>query len=551
MYKFIDTIEVSEGALLPSEALKLNGEFIENLIPGYRTLHVAGREALSPELMTYETGVRDGSTLQNKRFPARSIIVTYQLRAETNEAFREAYNALGGLLNVEDAELIFNDELDKYYTGTPATIGEVEPGRNSVIGEIEFFCVDPFKYSVVEYEASPTLTDGTGFVVDYKGTYKSFPTLEAKFYEEEEADGATTKTLTGNGECGYVAFFNEEAKIIQLGDPEEGDGEGLAKSQTLVTQAFTKSTSWGSAVKNLFTINNGTTSSSSVEQKGSFKLEKPSPQMEPNSYFLVPADFGTGTGYHGPSLTRAIPKDASGVTGAENFTFTWKQKMCIGYGKNDTKQRGAFQMQLADANGHIIAGVNIFKGSDGKKAKLRFYVGDKIIEEMSIDLSYRNKYFGNNEVKNGKVVKSTVKTSSIKKEGGTFTFNIGGIKRTFKNANLAASKVTKITATITKYGSKPALTFNGLYYIKFTKNNCETWRDILNKFSANDIVVADCKEGKIYLNNSPTPEYGALGNDWEEFYLKPGVNQIGVSWSDWVKAGYEPTCKLRYREVFL
>ena len=551
MYKFIDTTEVSEGVLLPSEALMLNGEFIEHIIPGYRTLYVTGREALSPELTTLETGVRDGSTLQFKRFPGRTIIVGYQLIANSNEAFRTAYNALGGLLNVNDAELIFNDETDKYFIGTPSAIGEVEPGLNSVTGEIEFYCADPFKYSVEEFEVEPTAEDGTGFVVDYKGTYKAFPTLEAKFYEEEEADGETTKTLTGNGECGYVAFFNEDSKIIQLGDPEEEDIGEYEMSQTLVNQTFTKSSSWGTAVRNLFTLNNGVTTSTSVVQAGSFKLDKPSPSAEPNGYYLIPSSFGSGTGYHGPSITRVIPKDGAGETGAENFTFSWKQKMCIGSAKNDTKQRGAFQIHVADANGKIIAGVNIFKGSDGKKAKLRFYVNGKIIEEIKIDLSYRNKYFGKNKYKNGKATKTTVKTSTIKKEGGTFTFNIGGIKRTFKNADLANAKATKITATLTKYGSKPALEYNGLYYIKFTKNNCDTWRDIMNKFSANDIVVADCKEGKIYLNNSPAPEYGALGNDWEEFYLQPGVNQIGVTWSDWVKEGFEPACKMRYREVYL
>ena len=67
MYTFRDVSETSEGILLPSEALQINGEYIENLIPGYRTLNVKGREALSPELETFETGARDGSTLKKRR----------------------------------------------------------------------------------------------------------------------------------------------------------------------------------------------------------------------------------------------------------------------------------------------------------------------------------------------------------------------------------------------------------------------------------------------------------------------------------------------------
>ncbi|MBS7176809.1 MAG: phage tail family protein, partial [Clostridiales bacterium] len=202
MYHFIDVTEVSEGNLLPSEALKLNSEYIENLIPGYRTLAVSGREALSPELSTYESGVRDGSSLLNRRYPARTIVVKYQLMSETSEAFREAYNQLGKILNVENAEMIFNDEPDKFYIGTPSLIDEVDPGTNAVVGEIEFLCLDPFKYSVVEYEAEPSL-DESSVLIDYNGTYKSFPVLEADFFSEKDVadDGETAGTLTGSGDC--------------------------------------------------------------------------------------------------------------------------------------------------------------------------------------------------------------------------------------------------------------------------------------------------------------------------------------------------------------
>jgi hypothetical protein len=95
------------------------------------------------------------------------------------------------------------------------------------------------------------------------------------------------------------------------------------------------------------------------------------------------------------------------------------------------------------------------------------------------------------------------------------------------------------------------LSYNGLYWVKFAKNNCETYKDVPNKFSANDVLVADCKNGEILLNGIPSPALGALGNDWEGFCLEPGLNQIGISYSTWVSAGYAPTMKVRYREVFL
>ena len=62
MYNFVDTNGYAEGTSLPSEALKINGAYLEHTVTGYRTLYVKGREMLAPDIETYETGVRDGST---------------------------------------------------------------------------------------------------------------------------------------------------------------------------------------------------------------------------------------------------------------------------------------------------------------------------------------------------------------------------------------------------------------------------------------------------------------------------------------------------------
>lgn len=761
-YNFIDVNEVSDGYMLPSEALQINGDYIEFLIDGYRTLNVTGREALSPELTHFETGVRDGSVLQSKRYPARTIIVKYQLVADTPEEFREAYNKLGGILNVENAELIFNDEQDKYFIGTPSLVGSVEPGTNAVVGEIEFFCADPFKYSVVEYEATPYSDEGS-ILIDYNGTYKAYPTLEAEFIEDE----------AGGGDCGYVAFFNESEKIIQLGDPGETDTESYPKSQTLVNSRFTSETAWGTAAQTKWAMNSGSVASqwqqsgsvdmavasyqttvapstsgtlltktskagktfvdykvtaktsgrkensvdvkvtiataivgktsggattpkagakvtlsktklyvsstastaaatksgtyylwdgavksgrvritdtasnvgksgkvtgwvnasdisisssggsigsigNGIGLKGSiqlnggdwksvtikkesavwndnsshtstltvsvknieadtemlenikFKVERTDDKEShdgildetdckdleisvytapvPNSWYLMPNTFGTGTKWHGPSITHTLPADAAGDTGAKNFTFSYRQKMAIGSGSAATQEIGVFLVQLVSGKGSnrkVVAGVGVMKNESGKNARLVFYAGGKQ-SQTEIDLSTNNKSFGNNTA-----TRTTVKTSTITKTGGKITFNVGGHKLSLTDKSIKDLSVSEITFVFQKYGTKPELSYNGLYWAKFVKNNCDTWEDIPNKFSANDVVTADCKSGEVLLNGSHTPALGALGNDWEDFYLTPGLNQIGFSYSDWVDAEYAPQFKMRYREVFL
>lgn len=689
MYNFIDVNEASESVVLPSEALKINGKYIEDQIAGYRTLSVQGREALSPDVVTYTTGVHDGSKLKSKRYPERIIVVTYQLVAKSNEAFREAYNKLGAILDVEDAELIFNDEQDKFFIGTPCIIGSVNPGSNSVIGQIEILCADPFKYSVVEYEAEADLDSGS-ILLDYDGTYKAYPKLVAEFHTEEEAsaDGESVTELTGNGDCGYVAFFNEEEKIIQIGEPDEVDGEeAYEKSQTLINSAFKTKDAWGTAAKSQWAVNSGITSSDAVKPAGSVGMgiasyavseearstsgtllkvrsDYGSPYIDyevtyktterkensvkvtfsitgalatdqsyflygyalaagfyingawkevvlkdidepwrgktahtvnltvtvnglsestteltgikfrvariisnvsgsagvlhpktckdipiskfgediPETYYLTSTDFGSGSDWHGASITRTLPADAAGVVGAKNFTLSYSQKMSIGNGSNATSQLGAFQVLLVTGSGtsrKVVAGVNVYKGSSGKNAKLRFYLNNNVMQTMDVDLSYNNPYFNSS------------KTSTITKSGDTVAFNICGIKKTFRDSAIAEVAVNEVTFTITKFGTKTPLEFNGLYWAKFVKNNCDTWKNIPNKFSTNDVVEADCRNGAIYLNGVNTPALGALGNDWEGFYLTPGLNQIGFSYSDWVTSDYAPKMKVRYREVFL
>ena len=691
MYNFIDVAEVQEGSFIPAEALKINGEFIENQIEGYRTLYVKGREALSPELDYFETGVRDGSIFKNKRYPARIITVGYQLIAADNEAFREAYNKLGSILNVNDAELIFNDELDKFYTGTPTNIDEVESGTNAVTGEIEITCLDPFKYSVIEYEAEADIVDNT-ILIDYQGTYKSYPILEADFYSENDVnEDGTAGELTGNGECGFVAFFTEDEQIVQLGDPEEPDVVNLPKSQTLISQEFKTTSAWNAYAQSLWLLNAGCVIPSDIQQSGAlaikaaswatngakdtsgtlltatskanvpvmnykvtakatnrtnnsvkinisitvaldkdsnylgrgyslqgsiyiggkwhnvtlkttseywkgktghtknitvtiagltamqtsitgikFKATRPdglgtagtlsetsckaltisqSASKTADTYYLMPSDYGTNASkWHGPTIIRTVPADTAGDVGATNFILSYMQKMCIGAASSATSQLGSFQVHCCDADGNSVVGVRIHKNKAGKKATITYYLKAAAVGSIEIDLSYNNKYFGNNST--AKNIK-TVKTSKITKSGSQVTFELGGIVKKFTKSSIAEKVVTKVCFSFDQYAAKTPLEFNGLYYAKFVKVNSEKTKDIPNKFTTNDVVEADCSKGYIYLNGNLMQSLGALGNDWETFVLTPGLNQIGTAYSSWVEDDYKPTMKVRYREVFL
>ena len=154
MYNFVDTVSKQSSTELPSEALCINGVYIENEIDGYRTLSVEGRELLESEVGNIQIGNQDGRRYRQKRDEVRTIQINYQMLSNSPEDFREKFNKLCALINNEESKLIFLDEPDKYYIGTKESIGDVDSGRLNVKGSFTFTCSDPYKYKITEKTAN-------------------------------------------------------------------------------------------------------------------------------------------------------------------------------------------------------------------------------------------------------------------------------------------------------------------------------------------------------------------------------------------------------------
>ena len=110
-------------------------------------------------------------------------------------------------------------------------------------------------------------------------------------------------------------------------------------------------------------------------------------------------------------------------------------------------------------------------------------------------------------------------------------------------------EVREVSIYFATYGTNVTpIGYNGAFAVRFASHSVESWRDIPNKFGNGDTLSADCSNGKVTLNGVEKQGLGALGNDWEEFALKPGLNQIKCVHSDWAQ---NPEIKLKYREVYI
>lgn len=578
MYGFIDTTDFREQTkILPSEAVMINGVYLENVIEGYRTLYVKGREALSPAIEVGEVGVRSGAYLKNKRFPARVLTVGYQIVADSLNAFNTAFMQLNDLLNVEEAQIMFADETDKYLTGTPSGFDEIPAGQLSVKGEYTIVCTDPFKYSITEYEVAPTLDDGATFFVDYQGTYPAYPVLQTDFYKN-----ATKGNTDGN--CGFVAFSTQNADVLQFGyvaDPDAVNAEvqelvdtqdaTWLEKKCLVNEPFDSLTGWAS--------NNGYTGSIYYLANGTPAVDFLNSGTDKAVYA---SGYGSGSQWHGCTVKRAIPNDGGNpsTTGAVDWELHGTMRFAPSKtAKTAKKQAGRMTIAVLDANGRALAGILVSKKKGTSQGEIRMIVNNKAVKTYkNVDLSYYNRYFGYVKPTNSgagarqQTANKRPCNYDITKDGSKFTFNAGGKTFSFTLEDLADVVATHVSIFISAWGDLPAVSWMGVYSCQFTSNSVkqtkttETWEqltekiEVQNTFTTNDILVCDCADGSVRLLNAYAtdeisgglhPELGALGNDWESFVLTKGSNQIGTMYSDWVEDAYKPTFTLRYRERYL
>ena len=424
---------------LAADAVKVNGIYIEDAISGFTTVNSSGREVLSKEVNS-NSYKRDGSVVDYSRYPEREITINFVIETDTNGDYRDKYTHLLGLLDDEDADIQFNDDVDKFLTGT-ITVNEPEEKYGYFcVGTYTIKCADPFKYSTSVFEAEPVEYDGASaqFLINYNGTYPSRPILQAEFVGALEGGD-----YSDDGDCGFVAFMDDEENIIQLGNPEAIDLDASKEATQIVNRTFTTlddftttgGYTWGSkSVAGSAAANQTITDTYWSKGKGqSLKYVKPT--------------YGTGTGWHGPILRYHIEN------GAQNFEIALVHRMC----SSAAGQLGSFECGAYTSNGTLLAGIVIDKTANGNNGTVRYIVNGTQRGTSSIDLSYYNTNFGyckrtavNQTQYYNKKTKKWQKTkikgaktrtvvsgytytqsnlnTSITRKGNSFTFKVGNLK---------------------------------------------------------------------------------------------------------------------------
>lgn len=148
MYQFEETQKKTQHALssLPTSAMNYDGMFFEEMIEGYRTLSVSGREMISLDIESDSRKM--GTAISSQTLPQRLLTIHYQIRNDDPEALLVDYRRMMAYLYREkDVLIYFNDEWDLQYTGRYSSSEEITGDRYTIVSSFEIYCQDPRKYT--------------------------------------------------------------------------------------------------------------------------------------------------------------------------------------------------------------------------------------------------------------------------------------------------------------------------------------------------------------------------------------------------------------------
>lgn len=555
-----------------NNAVKVDGTYIEEMIEGYTTLSSSGRESMECQFEALTVAAADGETMKYKRYPARTLTIEFLIEGGN---LNEKMERLSNILSSDESDFVFNDEPDKFFTGVAIMPNEIERGTNWVNGSFQIYCTYPFKKSTALKVVTPSTygPNSAQLVINYEGTHPARPLLQAEF-----AGALEGGDYSDDGDCGYVAFIDSNENIIQLGNPDAIDIDAYTEAVQLINREFTTVVDWqqsGGAtfddeeVAGSLTANTTITDPYWGSGSGAQSLK-----------YIVPSYDEDSSHWHGPIIwqqPRAI--------GSVDWNMSAVLRMCC----NATGQCGSFELGAYNVTSNIlkmVAGILIIKNTSGTAGTVQYIVDGKVVKTETIDLSYYNTHFGycnrtavytqqSYRVQVKKKKKKVWETRyrsvfsgyrytqsnlnvSIEKSNNAVTFKVGNLASyTYTDNDIENIVVHNISMHFGQMKDIPALHTLAVNSIRFTSNPTGYFADIPNVFTSGDVVQASCEDASVWLKHANTedgqlaPQYGALGNDWEDFMLTKGQNIINVVWSDWVNSNYKPQIKVMYNDTYL
>lgn len=509
--------ETSWNLPLCDEAVSLDSVLIENEVPGYHTINVSGRESLEYDISDEARPIGfDGMEYYGKRQGGRTLTVRFALSAPTAAEFIARFRKLKAFCRGENREIRFADEPNAHYVGTLQAIEEPDPGILNIIGEMQFYCADPYLISDVITVVPAVEKDGKLVAhVNNDGSGEVYPTYRIKHTDE-------------NGYLGIV----HASGTFEMGNIEEADGETYQGSEILFDTSGGDYSGWepytGQHPQN-----------SRIDCNGTLKVAVNHPAYESYNAFWLdnPGTEISGRDAYGGCRRIVLPADSNGDVGAQNFYLWFQQQFITGA----MGQTGHNQITLADEDNKLICAFATSKvDMAGNTAYARFYIGDG----NGGSQVYKTFFFEPGDWDSN--IYHSRGYEDMRKLGGKIQWFYGGSYFEIEVPALAAKKVKYVYVFIGQHNTgRSRVTVMNVGKISGTKLNVDKWSNLPNRYPAGSEVVVNCETDDILVNGLPRNDEMIDGS---AFYVLPaGETDIEFHTSSWCKKSPEVTIEFRKR----
>lgn len=513
------------------ESFTINGEYLEDLVDGYITLRTMGREVLAKEIETITTK-RDGATIKNTRFPARTIKIYFHLKGDSLPDLRDKLIALNKHLNIREARITFDDEPDVFYIGTPITDSDLNDALDSAYGTYSIVCYDPYKYSLTETVVDGVMSEGASVITaTNNGSAKAFPKFEVQFADDTSSSGV----IGDSADCGYVMMSKYGTDYsLQFGDPLEKD----SGTTTPISTDFRKATK-GNPWDDDTTLNLPSWSYLATKGTGAMTYVADGGGARVSSYGTTQSGK-----FFGALHTAPISSAVSG-----EFEFSWKQIFAL----HQTATTGRGQMGIClivfyDEDGQVVYSYGV------KKANTTTLNGEAIAFDSdgiktlknNVNLSWTGALGYANTGYSARYSTQTIRR--VQKDDGLWYIDINSAVGNFTLGGYeTAPPIKTVGFFLGRYGTYAVPTVNVFTSAQLIGGEV----DLINTFGANDFLEVDVASMDVLLNSKPSTGLGDVSNSWSNMAMEEGSNTYVCQWSDWVPSGKEPTFRMRFRKRWL
>lgn len=500
MYGFVDTVPGSGtgSTSLMSIRTIFNGIDLDQELTdetgSFTTLTVNGRNDTRSTINSFSVPGMDGAHEEGNTLDAKTINVRFRITDKTNEGFRERLNRLNALLSGSKQVLEFTDE-DAVFYATVSSVEMPDEESNDLIGNIFFYCSDPYKYGP-ELEAT---FPSDAVTVTNNGTAPAKPVFEL------EVNESTTFAMVSNGD-----------EYMMIGKPVDVDSVEYSRLTTILNDNCSSLVGW-TALPNGTQLDTGIVGGQMMVRDG---------------YAFQAQSYGTNpNGWVGPAIRRSLSEPVQ----------DFRAEIRIG-AFNEHGDVGSLELHLMDAQDNVVA-IMAMRDSSARTAENRAVIQLGQAGNRHQFVNYNGGY------------RSTWNNFSgiirLEREGNEFRAHVAVIEADGRHNRRYTSPVFIDTlgdyqapiAQILVYDAKAK------EYSTYDKlmNNIYIGRinqDIGIPYIAHegDVITFDHEQSLVLINGEPRKDLKNFGADY--FKLQPGVNNLVVA----PEETFNTT--LRYREAY-